>query len=68
MPSGGLLTLWPTNNDDPNISCTDLHNELVYGFELSWLYDICGSYYPIPGDCHPDEANYVQYNDDSTGG
>ncbi|KAL4594838.1 hypothetical protein ACB092_12G047900 [Castanea dentata] len=34
-----FLTSWPINNDDPaNISCTDVHNELVYGFELSWLY------------------------------
>ncbi|KAL4594851.1 hypothetical protein ACB092_12G048800 [Castanea dentata] len=32
-----FLTSWPINNDDPNISCTDVHNELAYGFELSWL-------------------------------
>nr|XP_023916382.1 rust resistance kinase Lr10-like [Quercus suber] len=35
-----FLTSWPINNDDPNISCTDVHNKLVYGFELSWLYGI----------------------------
>ncbi|KAK7847852.1 hypothetical protein CFP56_006116 [Quercus suber] len=23
-----FLTSWPTNNDDQNISCTDVHNEL----------------------------------------
>ena len=55
------LTSWPTNNDDPNISCTDVHNELVYGFELSWLYGNCksycgGDYY----DCLLDDANNVQ--------
>ncbi|KAK7809458.1 hypothetical protein CFP56_004087 [Quercus suber] len=36
-----FLTSWPTNNDDQNISCTDVHNELVYGFELSWLQRNC---------------------------
>ncbi|KAM4076129.1 hypothetical protein ACJW30_12G039700 [Castanea mollissima] len=25
-----FLTSWPINNDDPNISCTDVHNELAY--------------------------------------
>ncbi|GMY20139.1 rust resistance kinase Lr10-like isoform X2 [Fagus crenata] len=44
-----FLTSWPGNHD-PNISCTDLHNELVYGFELSWL----------DGDsCYLDNANQV---------
>ncbi|KAK7836071.1 hypothetical protein CFP56_023009 [Quercus suber] len=31
-----FLTSWP-RNDDPNISCKDVHKELVYGFEISWL-------------------------------
>ncbi|KAM3682009.1 hypothetical protein ACJW31_12G040300 [Castanea mollissima] len=61
-----FLTSWPINNDDPaNISCTDVHNELVYGFELSWLYGICDSY--CPGDCYLDEANHIQCYDGSTG-
>ncbi|KAK7849847.1 hypothetical protein CFP56_002231 [Quercus suber] len=34
-------TSWPTNNDDQNISCTDVHNELAYGFDLSWLQSSC---------------------------
>nr|XP_023914941.1 rust resistance kinase Lr10-like [Quercus suber] len=36
-----FLTSWPINNDDANISCTDVHNELVYGFEISWLSGTC---------------------------
>ncbi|KAF3946146.1 hypothetical protein CMV_027554 [Castanea mollissima] len=61
-----FLTSWPINNDDPaNISCTDVHNELVYGFELSWLGGICDSY--CPGDCYLDEANHIQCYDGSTG-
>ena len=52
-------TLWPTKNDDQNISCTDVHHELAYGFELSWL---------ISG-CYLDDANHVQCDDStSTGG
>ncbi len=43
-----FLTSWPGNHD-PYISCTDVHNELVYGFELSWLLD----------DCYLDAANQV---------
>ncbi|XP_050277869.1 LEAF RUST 10 DISEASE-RESISTANCE LOCUS RECEPTOR-LIKE PROTEIN KINASE-like 2.1 isoform X4 [Quercus robur] len=31
-----FLTSWPGNDDPINTSCTDVHNELVYGFELSW--------------------------------
>nr|XP_023871446.1 LEAF RUST 10 DISEASE-RESISTANCE LOCUS RECEPTOR-LIKE PROTEIN KINASE-like 2.4 [Quercus suber] len=46
----------PTNNDDPNISCKDVHNELAYGFELSWF----GS------DCYLDDANHVQCDDSRT--
>ena len=54
-----FLTSWPINN----ISCTDVHNELVYGFELSWLDGIgicesyCGRNYP---GCELDEANHLQ--------
>ncbi|KAK7827212.1 leaf rust 10 disease-resistance locus receptor-like protein kinase-like 2.4 [Quercus suber] len=36
-------TSWP-RSDDSNISCKDVHNELGYGFELSWLERNCESY------------------------
>ena len=52
-----FLTSWPTNNDDQNISCTDVHNELVYGFELSWLQSNCESY------CGRDYYYYCYLND-----
>ncbi|KAL4594856.1 hypothetical protein ACB092_12G049200 [Castanea dentata] len=62
-----LLTSWPTNNDDPNISCTDGHHELAYGFELSWLTGVCESYCRSDtyasyyGDtCYLNDANHVQ--------
>uniref|UniRef100_A0A7N2RAF1 Wall-associated receptor kinase galacturonan-binding domain-containing protein n=1 Tax=Quercus lobata TaxID=97700 RepID=A0A7N2RAF1_QUELO len=56
-----FLTSWPINNDDPNISCKDVHNELAYGFELSWLDGICRSYCREEGQyCYPDGANHVQ--------
>ncbi|KAL4594832.1 hypothetical protein ACB092_12G047300 [Castanea dentata] len=28
-------------NDNQNISCTEVHNKLVYGFELSWIGILC---------------------------
>ncbi|KAL4600326.1 hypothetical protein ACB092_11G190600 [Castanea dentata] len=37
-----IRTSWP-RNDDPNVSCNDVHNELVYGFEISWLRGKCES-------------------------
>ncbi|KAK9985839.1 hypothetical protein SO802_030790, partial [Lithocarpus litseifolius] len=39
-----FITSWPGNDDPINISCADVPNELVYGFELSWLSDTCKSY------------------------
>ena len=51
------MTSWPINNEDPNISCTDVLNELVYGFEISWLRGTCESY----------DTNHVQCKDDSIG-
>ena len=54
-----FLTSWPTNNDDQNISCTDVHNELVYGFELSWLQSNCESYCP-KSNCFLNDTNDVQ--------
>ncbi|GMY07475.1 pentatricopeptide repeat-containing protein At3g49170, chloroplastic-like [Fagus crenata] len=56
-----FLTSWPGNEDPNNISCTDVHNELIYGFELSWLQDNCPSY--CRGDnsiCFIDDDNHVQ--------
>ncbi|GMY07482.1 rust resistance kinase Lr10-like isoform X2 [Fagus crenata] len=56
-----FLTSWPGNEDPNNISCTDVHNELIYGFELSWLQDYCPSY--CRGDnsiCFIDDTNHVQ--------
>ncbi|XP_030935872.1 uncharacterized protein LOC115960972 [Quercus lobata] len=53
-------TSWP-RSDDSNISCKDVHNELVYGFELSWLQGLCFTY--CGGDiysCYLDDANHVQ--------
>ncbi|XP_030934821.1 rust resistance kinase Lr10-like isoform X1 [Quercus lobata] len=64
------LTSWPTNNDDPNISCTDVHHELAYGFELSWLNGEgnCENYCPIYGSkCYLNDMNHLQCYDDSTG-
>ena len=58
-----FITRWPGNDDPINISCTDVHNELVYGFELSWLDGIgicesyCGRNYYY---CYLDEANHLQ--------
>ncbi|KAK7823263.1 hypothetical protein CFP56_035700 [Quercus suber] len=58
-----FLTSWPINNDDPNISCTDVHHELAYGFELSWLETNCGSYCPISSECYLNDTNHLQCND-----
>ncbi|XP_023905300.1 rust resistance kinase Lr10-like isoform X2 [Quercus suber] len=57
-----FLTSWPGNDDPINISCADVHNELVYGFELSWLRDVCRSYCGRWGDayCCLDDADHVQ--------
>ncbi|KAK9994760.1 hypothetical protein SO802_024463 [Lithocarpus litseifolius] len=59
-------TSWP-RSDDSNISCKDVHNELVYGFELSWLYLVCPDYCPkYSYDCYLNDTNHVQCYDDST--
>ena len=55
-----FLTSWPINN----ISCKDVHDDLVYGFEISWLRGICNSY--CGGDsgdnyyCYLNETNHLQ--------
>ena len=56
-----FLTSWPGNDDPVNTSCTDVHNELLYGFELSWLQVICESCsQTFIHDCYLDDANLVQ--------
>ncbi|XP_030954726.1 LEAF RUST 10 DISEASE-RESISTANCE LOCUS RECEPTOR-LIKE PROTEIN KINASE-like 2.4 [Quercus lobata] len=59
-----FLTSWPGNVDPVNTSCTDVHNELVYGFELSWLSviceSLCGTGHPLTYEyCYLDDANLV---------
>ncbi|KAK9994751.1 hypothetical protein SO802_024454 [Lithocarpus litseifolius] len=61
-------TSWPINNDDPNISCTDVHNELVYGFELSWLQSNCESYCLNSNFCFLNDTNHLQCIRDITEG
>ncbi|XP_050265761.1 rust resistance kinase Lr10-like isoform X1 [Quercus robur] len=57
-----FITSWPGNDDPINISCADVHNELVYGFELSWLTGFCKSYCGRwnRGECYLDDGNNVQ--------
>ena len=56
-----FITSWPGNDDPINISCADVHNELVYGFELSWLTGTCKSYCGRrTDDCSLDDGNHVQ--------
>ncbi|KAL4594857.1 hypothetical protein ACB092_12G049300, partial [Castanea dentata] len=57
-----FLTSWP-RNDDPNISCKDVHNELAYGFEISWLQGNCGSICKRKyTSCYLNGTNHVQCN------
>ncbi|KAB9074141.1 hypothetical protein FH972_026947 [Carpinus fangiana] len=53
-----VQTSWP-GNDDPNISCSDVLNALVYGFELSWFQLNCGNCGSVH-DCYLDDANRVR--------
>jgi hypothetical protein len=50
-------------NDDRHVSCSDVHNKLVYGFELSWQRDNCRSCFiveELTGDsCYFDVANRI---------
>ncbi|XP_065636645.1 LEAF RUST 10 DISEASE-RESISTANCE LOCUS RECEPTOR-LIKE PROTEIN KINASE-like 2.2 isoform X1 [Quercus suber] len=53
-------TSWP-RNDDPNLSCKDVHNELVYGFEISWLRGNCQSFCGRKfTECYLNDTNHVQ--------
>jgi len=50
--------------EDNNISCSDVHNRLIYGFELSWPYEVyCGNCTGRDDSCDLDDANNVRcYN------
>ncbi|XP_015934338.2 rust resistance kinase Lr10-like isoform X2 [Arachis duranensis] len=54
------LTSWPTEIKQINISCTDIHHLLLYGFELSWMKGYCynDTDFAILGD----HNNIVCYN------
>ncbi|KAM4091905.1 hypothetical protein ACJW30_09G171900 [Castanea mollissima] len=56
-----FMTSWPPQNDNPNISCTEVHNQLAYGFRLSWRpLLICESFCGRHLYCTVDELNRVQ--------
>ncbi|KAM4080202.1 hypothetical protein ACB094_09G174100 [Castanea mollissima] len=61
-----VMTSWPLQNDSPNISCTEVHNQLAYGFRLSWHPLICER---ICGwrSCRIDELKGVQCGGGKTG-
>ncbi|XP_020961949.1 rust resistance kinase Lr10-like isoform X2 [Arachis ipaensis] len=54
------LTSWPAEIKQINISCTDIHHMLLYGFELSWMKGYCynDTDYAMLGD----HNNIVCYN------
>ena len=62
-----VMTSWPPQNDNPNISCTEVHNQLAYGFRLSWFPLICERNCGGQSFCSIDELKRVQC-DDKTGG
>ncbi|KAB1205150.1 hypothetical protein CJ030_MR7G016794 [Morella rubra] len=55
------LSSWP-GNYDKNISCTDVHNMLLYGFELlvPWGVMNCGFFRSLV--CSPDQADNQFYS------
>ena len=54
-----FLTSWPGNEGPNNVSCKEVHNELVYGFELSWLQGNCESYCGRNSYCYLNDTNHV---------
>ncbi|XP_075636999.1 LEAF RUST 10 DISEASE-RESISTANCE LOCUS RECEPTOR-LIKE PROTEIN KINASE-like 2.5 [Castanea sativa] len=62
-----VMTSWPPQNDNPNISCTEVHNQLAYGFRLSWYPLICERICGRQRSCTIDELNRVQCDSKSTG-
>jgi hypothetical protein len=59
-----LMSMWFYAEEDNNISCSDVHNRLIYGFELSWPYQVyCGNCTGRDDRCRLDYANNVRcYN------
>jgi hypothetical protein len=59
-----LTSTWFYAEEDNNISCSDVHNRLIYGFELSWPYEVyCGNCTGRDDRCRLDYANNVRcYN------
>jgi hypothetical protein len=55
---GMSLTSLPGNDNRP-ISCSDVHKELVYGFELSWLQVMCERSCGPGNSCNLDAPNHV---------
>ncbi|XP_027337163.1 rust resistance kinase Lr10-like [Abrus precatorius] len=49
------MTSWPNEISHGNISCTDIHEMLLYGFELSWVNSLCpvNSYFVLAHDPQP---------------
>ena len=42
------MTSWPAHKNKHSAwSCTDIHNMLLYGFELSWLGALCHNAYGV---------------------
>nr|XP_023919653.1 uncharacterized protein LOC112031201 [Quercus suber] len=61
-----FMTSWP-GNDNPIISCTEVLNKLVYGFELSRNRFICESQCGRGRSCYFDNLNLVQCNSGKIG-
>ncbi|KAM5551322.1 hypothetical protein ABKV19_026245 [Rosa sericea] len=59
-----MITSWPSTKD-MNVSYIDIHNELVYGFELSWLHSFKRNPWStcyIDYDTHHVECGYSGIN------
>ena len=61
------LTSWPAVNNQSNISCADIRDMLLYGFELSWALISCKDlpYKVVLDDhnrvtCYYDKYNTIQ--------
>ncbi|KAF3433526.1 hypothetical protein FNV43_RR24628 [Rhamnella rubrinervis] len=51
---------WLEGTDDRNISYEEIHNQLAYGFELSWMQCYAEMEFNFAYDCYVDESNKVQ--------
>ncbi|XP_061358261.1 rust resistance kinase Lr10-like isoform X2 [Gastrolobium bilobum] len=56
------LTSWPAQINNRNISCRDIHDTLLYGFELSWLHSPCKDrqYFKHYSGCVLGRSNLLQ--------